>query len=314
MLDWEILLLKKTDKVRKNLYETENEQKITKTKKESYLNYLIELVNFLDKKEKYIHKDYGNINYTGIRDLQNFFISTDDYYEPVLVKSSFDGNYEYYEIRGDKDKKLSACQYLYMILPKLTKLINKQKNTNSNEQKVQLSMGINFININDKEKSHTFHVKSDNAEITQATDTSDIINELIDSFFTQYQRKEQILKGGSDYIFDSVDILGIHFHNIRLRRGRSYIKAPDWMFSKKATINPKNTKDNKCFQYRITVALNHKEIGKDPQIISKIKPHINKHNWKDINFPAGIKDCEKFQRNNSDIALNILSAPPNEKK
>ena len=125
MLDWEILLLKKTDKVRKNLYETENEQKITKTKKESYLNYLIELVNFLDKKEKYIHKDYDNINYTGIRDLQILFTSTDDYYEPVLVKSSFDGNYEYYETRGDKDKKISACQYLYMILPELTKLINK---------------------------------------------------------------------------------------------------------------------------------------------------------------------------------------------
>ena len=146
--------------------------------------------------------------------------------------------------------------------------INKQKNSNSNEQKVQLSMGINLININDKEKSHTFHVKSDNAEITQATDTSDIINELIDSFFPQYQRKKQILKGGSDYIFDSVDILGILFHNIRLRRGRSYIKAPDWIFSKKATINPKNTKDNKCFQCAITAALNHKEIGKDPLIIS----------------------------------------------
>ena len=68
-------------------------------------------------------------------------------------------------------------------------------------------MGINFININDKEKSHTFHVKSDNAEVAQATDTPDIINELIDSFFTQYQRKEQILKGGSDYIFDSVKII-----------------------------------------------------------------------------------------------------------
>ena len=108
-------------------------------------------------------------------------------------------------------------------------------------------MGINLININDKEKSHTFHVKSDNAEITQATDTSDIINKLIDSFFPQYQREEQILKGGSDYIFDSIDILGIHFHNIKLRRGKSYIKSPDWISSKKATINPKNTKDNNVF-------------------------------------------------------------------
>ena len=30
-------------------------------------------------------------------------------------------------------------------------------------------MDMNFVDINDQEKSHTFHVKSDNAEITQAT-------------------------------------------------------------------------------------------------------------------------------------------------
>ena len=35
-----------------------------------------------------------------------------------------------------------------MILPKLTKQLNKRKNNNSNEQKVQLSMGISLININ----------------------------------------------------------------------------------------------------------------------------------------------------------------------
>ena len=254
-----------------------------------------------------MHKDYDDINYAGIRDVENLFISTDDdYYEPVLVKSSFDGNYEYNETKGDKDKKLSAYQYLYMILPKLTKLINKRK--------VQLSMGINLININDKEKSHTFHVKTDNAKLTQATDTSDIINKLIDSFFPQYQREEQILKGGSDYIFDSIDILGIHFHNIKLRRRKSYIKSPDWISSTKAAIIPKYTKDTKCFQYTITVALNHQEISSHPERISKIKPHIDKYNWKDINFPAGIDEYKKFERNNSDMALNILYAPPNEKK
>ena len=215
-----------------------------------------------------MHKDYDDINYTGITDVENLFISTADYYEPVLVKTSFDSNYEYYEIRGDKDKKLSACEYLYMILPELTKFINKRKNNNnnnSNEQKVQLTMCVNFININGKEKSLTFHVKSDNAEITQATNTSDIIIELIDLFFPHYQGEEQILRGGSDYIFDSVDILGIHFHNIKLKRGKSYIESPAWIKNKHAIINPKNTNDNKCFQYAITVALNHKEIGKDLQ-------------------------------------------------
>ena len=111
----DIITKKDRDKIRKKLHKIENKQKLTKTQKEKYLNYHIELVNFLDKKEKYMHKDYDDINYTGIRNIENLFISTDDYYEPVLVKSSFDGNYEYYEIKGDKDKKLSARQYLYMI-------------------------------------------------------------------------------------------------------------------------------------------------------------------------------------------------------
>ena len=109
-------------------------------------------------------------------------------------------------------------------------------------------------------------------------------------------------------------MLGIHFHDIKLKKGKSYIKSPNWLFSKRATTNPKTTKDNKYFQYAITVALNHREVGKDPQRISKIKPHINKYNWKDIDFPARTDEYKKFERNNNDIALNILYAPHNKKE
>ena len=47
--------------------------------------------------------------------------------------------------------------------------------------------------------------------------------------------------------------------------GGSYIDSPDWIKNKNATINPSNKKDNKCFQYAVTVALNHEEIGKDSE-------------------------------------------------
>ena len=67
-------------------------------------------------------------------------------------------------------------------------------------------------------------------------------------------------------------------------------------------------------QYAVTVALNHREIGKDPQRISKIKPYIDKYNWEDIDFPAVIKDLEKFERNNTNIAVNILYVPTNVKE
>ena len=49
------------------------------------------------------------------------------------------------------------------------------------------------------------------------------------------------------------------------------ILCPDWIKNKKATINPINKKDIKCFQYAITVALNHEEMKKDWQKIIQIK-------------------------------------------
>ena len=105
-----------------------------------------------------------------------------------------------------------------------------------------------------------------------------------------------------------------HFHKASLKRGKSYIKAPKWVINKRATINPKN-KDNKCFQYSITVALNHQNIESHPERISNIKPFIDQYNWKGIEFPAGIRDWKKFEfeQNNKTIALNILFVPHNEK-
>ena len=103
-----------------------------------------------------------------------------------------------------------------------------------------------------------------------------------------------------------------HIHKARLKRGKSYIKSPEWILNKRATINPKN-KDNKCFQYSITVALNHQKIGNNPERISNIKPFIDNYNWKGIDFPAGVKDWKKFEKN-KEIALNILYTLPNTKE
>ena len=61
------------------------------------------------------------------------------------------------------------------------------------------------------------------------------------------------------------------YHKINFNRGGSYVDSPDWIKNKKAAIKPINKKDSKCFQHAVTVALNHEEIKKDPQRITKIK-------------------------------------------
>ena len=95
---------------------------------------------------------------------------------------------------------------------------------------------------------------------------------------------------GSGFVFHCVYLLYSKCHKINLNHGGSYIDSPDWIKNKKAAINPINKKDNECFQYPLTVALNHEEIKKDRQRIIKIKPFTNKYNWEGINFPSEEND------------------------
>ena len=108
------------------------------------------------------------------------------------------------------------------------------------------------------------YVWSDNEEIGSVNETDDIIKELFKAFLNNYQKEKTILRKGSDFIFESVDLLSYSFHKISLKRGKSYIKSPEWVINKRATINPKN-KENKCFQYSITVALTHQNIENHPE-------------------------------------------------
>ena len=177
-------------------------------------------------------------------------------------------------------------------------------------------MQTNFISSNDTGENHNFYMWSDNDEIRGreggGNETDDIIKKLLKSFLTNYQKEESILRGGSNFVFESVVLLSYHIHKTSLKRGKSYIKSPEWVLNKRATINPKN-KGNKCFQYSITVALNHQNIENNPERIPNIKPFIDQHNWGGIDFPAEIKNWKKFERKNKKIALNILFIPHNTK-
>ena len=80
----------------------------------------------------------------------------------------------------------------------------------------------------------------------------------------------------SDLGFDSADALYYKLHKISLNRSGSYTDSPEWIKNKNVTINPKNKKDDKCFQYAIAAVLNYQNIKNNPERISKIKHFINK--------------------------------------
>ena len=114
----DILPRKYRNEMKGKLYEIEHNENLSEAEKEENDEYLRKLVRNLNNKEKYGLYDRDDFDYYGIRDIENLFdkVSEEDYYKPILVKSSFNGNYKYYESRGDKEKRLSARLHcIYMI-------------------------------------------------------------------------------------------------------------------------------------------------------------------------------------------------------
>ena len=149
---------------------------LSEAEKEENDEYLRKLVRIFNNKEEYGLYDCDDFDYYGIRDIENLFdkVSEEDYYKPILVKSSFKGNYKYYESRGDKEKRLSVKQYLNKITPYLYDLINDHRIARR-VWKIQISMRVNFISSKDTGETRTIYVWSDNVKIMWVSNINNII-------------------------------------------------------------------------------------------------------------------------------------------
>ena len=60
----------------------------------------------------------------------------------------------------------------------------------------------------------------------QGSETDKVLEELFESLLQKYQSGLQEIMKGSEFIFDSVDLLYYKLHKISLNRGESYIDSP----------------------------------------------------------------------------------------
>ena len=101
--------------------------------------------------------------------------------------------------------------------------------------------------------------KSGNIQIMMGSETDDVIEKRFEFLRQRYKKKLEESVKGSHFTFDGVNMLYYDLNKVSLSRGGSCIDSPEWLKNEEATINPKNN-DDKCIQYALTVALNHKQI------------------------------------------------------
>ena len=136
---------------------------------------------------------------------------------------------------------MSIKEYLNIIRQYSRHILNDHKN--QGELKISLTVIINFISSKDSDEICTIHAKSNNMEFMMGNGTDEIIKELFESLLQKYQEELEGKKSGSEFLFDSVDLLHYNLHKISLNRGGSYIDSPKWLKIKKKTVNPENNDD-----------------------------------------------------------------------
>ena len=94
-------------------------------------------------------------------------------------------------------------------------------------------MAINFISFKDSDETQTMHTKSNNVEIMIGSETNEVIEDLFESFFQKYQEGLEESMRGSEFVYDSVDVLHYNLNKVSLSRGGSYIDSPKWLKNKK---------------------------------------------------------------------------------
>ena len=87
-------------------------------------------------------------------------------------------------------------------------------------------------------------------------------------------------------------------------RGGTYLPLPANLGKKKAIINVKN-RDNECLKWALRAALFPPQDGKDPQRPSKY-PVNDVINYGGIDFPTPVKQVDKLEAQNKNLAINVF--------
>ena len=130
-------------------------------------------------------------------------------------------------------------------------------------------------------------------------------NKLLDKMIA---RIEEVLanfqQSGSNWVFQEIQRLEIHFANWQPIRGSTFMPLPAKLKNKKGVINIKN-EDNQCFKWCIARALNPVDQNSN-RLTKELVKQSKSFNWKGLKFPVDLKQIKIFETNNPSISINVF--------
>ena len=144
-----------------------------------------------------------------------------------------------------------------------------------------------------------FH--SETVENLEGTDESAVFDRSIQTIEERIQNFNQ---RGSNWRFQRVLSLDVHFTDFQPLRGSTFLPLPSKISTKKAVINMKNN-DDQCFKWSVVRALNPVEKNSE-RITKELKDQSEILDWRGLKFPVDLKQIIIFEKLNPQISINVF--------
>ena len=142
---------------------------------------------------------------------------------------------------------------------------------------------------------------SETVENLEGTEESAVYNTFIQTIEERIQNFNQ---RGSNWRFQRVLSLDVHFTDFIPLRGSTFLPLPRKITSKKAVINMKNN-DDQCFKWSVVRALNPVDIHPE-RITKELKDQSERLDWSGLKFPVKLNQIVIFEKLNPQISINVF--------
>ena len=145
------------------------------------------------------------------------------------------------------------------------------------------------------------YFNSETVENLEGTDESAVYDRSIQTIEERIQNFNQ---RGSNWRFQRVLSLDVHFTDFQPLRGSTFLRLPSKISTKKAVINMKNNDDH-CFKWSVVRALNPVEKNSE-RITKELKDQSERLDWRGLKFPVDLKQIIIFEKLNPQISINVF--------